>query len=244
VNWRARRAELILGLLLLSAAALVVLVGTLQRAALPVSGPLTERIVVVDAGHGGPDPGAIGAGGTLEKAVVLEVALLLRDYLRQGGVTVIMTREDDSDLSGMSSGPLRERKRADLAARVDLINASGADVLVSIHANSFPSSRWSGGQTFYRTDRAPESKLLASCIQGELVHITGETHRTANRTIHQHILEETWIPAVTVEIGFLSNPREEQLLQRPDYRAKVAWSVFVGLMRYFDKVEAGEVGPE
>lgn len=197
---------------------------------------LEGRVIALDAGHGGPDPGTVGGRGTLEKEVVLSIALMLRDHLTDAGARVVMTRTTDTDLSGMDSGPLSERKRKDMAARVRLINESGASALVSVHANSIGSSHWSGGQTFYLETSPPNSRRLAESIQRELIDITGETRRSVNTHIQHRLLSEAVMPAVTVEVGFLSNPREEGLLMRRDYQERVAWALFVGIARYFAEV--------
>lgn len=197
---------------------------------------LEGRVIALDAGHGGPDPGTVGGRGTLEKDIVLSVALMLRDHLTDAGARVIMTRSTDTDLSGMNSGPLGERKRKDMAARVRLVNESGADAMVSIHANSIGSPLWSGGQTFYLETSPANSRMLAESIQQELIDITGETRRSVNTHIQHRLLSDAVMPAVTVEVGFLSNPREEGLLMRQDYQERVAWALFVGIARYFGEV--------
>lgn len=200
--------------------------------ALPVAAPLHETLIVLDPGHGGPDPGAISSDGLLEKDVVLQIALRLRHLLESSGYRVIMTRETDTDLGGTSTS-LRDRKRTDLQERIQIINASGADAVISIHANKFASTGVHGAQVFYRPDRAPESKILGECIQQELVHITGETTRDINVSTGQFILQETWLPTVNVEVGFLSNPREARLLGDPRYQDKIAWAMMIGISRYF-----------
>ncbi len=193
-----------------------------------------QKMIVLDPGHGGPDPGALSREGALEKEVVLNISRKLAEYLRSVGFRIVLTRTEDTDLSGLpDDAPLRERKRADLKNRVEIINESGADAAISIHANAVASSRWSGAQVFYRADRAPENKLLANHIQRELVHITGETKRDINRSVNQYLLQHVQLPAVTVEVGFLSNPREARLLKDPAYQGKVAWAVTVGILRYF-----------
>src|SRR5690606_36883103 len=108
-------------------------------------GPLR---VVIDPGHGGVDPGAVGKSGVLEKDVVLDVALKLAHHFERFAIDVILVRDKDIDLGG-GAGTLRDQKRADLSRRVELANQAGADIYLSLHANSFPSARWSGAQTFY-----------------------------------------------------------------------------------------------
>ncbi len=209
---------------------------------LPVAAPLGTRLVLIDPGHGGPDPGAISSAGIREKDVVLNVGLALRAYLQDAGCTVIMTREADADLSDMPDASLAERKRADLHRRSEIIEASGADVVISLHANAITSSRWRGAQVFYRPDRAQGNEQLARCIQRELVHITGETDRDINISRGQYILEQTHLPAVNVEVGFLSNPRDAELLADRHYQRKVAWAITIGILRYFASDHEDEPG--
>jgi N-acetylmuramoyl-L-alanine amidase len=196
---------------------------------------VADRVIVIDPGHGGPDGGCSGASGLLEKEVVLDVANRLGELLRQFGAVVIMTRESDTDLSGLAPGvgTLRQRKNLDLAKRIELGNNSHADAFLSIHANAFPQQRYFGAQTFFNPRQVPDSQRLAVLLQEELVRLTGHTQRQASDRINQRILNGLNCPAVTVEIGFLTNPREEQLLSTPKYRQQVAWSIFVGLCRYF-----------
>lgn len=209
------------------------------------SGLLAGRAVALDPGHGGPDPGAVGPGGVLEKHVVLAVALRLKHLLEQAGVTVYMTRDGDVDVSGLGSGhSLRERWRAGLRRRVALVDGWDADVLVSIHANAVPSRRWSGGQVFYHPAGHPLSRLLATRIQEELVHITRRTRRGVSGHIEHYVLEHVRIPAVTVEVGFLSNPDEERLLNDPVYQDRLAWALFVGIARYFREAGLPQLTPD
>lgn len=196
---------------------------------------LAGKAVVLDPGHGGPDGGAVGRSGSVEKAITLDVALRLRDLLNQTGAKAVLTREADRDLADAAKAQsLRQRKRQDLAARVALGNESGADVFLSIHANSFPTlPSMHGAQTFYLASGSSENRRLATALQDELVRLTANTDREPNHRIDQYLLENLKIPAVTVEIGFLSNAREEQMLLTPEYRQQVAWSLFAGLVRYF-----------
>ncbi|MGI6119672.1 MAG: N-acetylmuramoyl-L-alanine amidase, partial [Desulfosporosinus sp.] len=130
---------------------------------------LGNRVVVIDAGHGGVDPGAVGISKVLEKDVTLAVSKRLQVLVQQSGAKTIMVREDDSDL-GTSQGLLK-RKREDLAQRLQIAMDSQAEVYISIHANSFPNAKLTGAQTFYHSD-SPEGKLLAQSIQQQLNKMT------------------------------------------------------------------------
>lgn len=127
-----------------------------------ISWSIANKIIVVDAGHGGIDPGAVGPSGVLEKDINLAVAKRLCQYLSQGGAMVIMTREDDHSFSN--------KKKADLDARIALAEKHKADIFVSIQGNAIQSTRWSGAQTFYHP-RSEEGKRLALSVQQELIRI-------------------------------------------------------------------------
>ncbi|MGQ9824031.1 MAG: N-acetylmuramoyl-L-alanine amidase CwlD [Desulfotomaculales bacterium] len=200
-----------------------------------LSWALAEKVIVVDPGHGGVDPGAVGKNSALEKDIVLAIGQRLALFLRQGGATVLLTRETDTDLSDPELFGLYAKKRQDLARRVALANKSKADLLISIHINSYPDPRQHGAQTFYQRN-VPESLRLAQAIQKELNSFLNDDRR-APLTGDYYILRETKIPAVIVETGFLSNPREAKKLLDPAYQSKIAFCLFTGLVRYFTPEE-------
>ncbi len=186
---------------------------------------LANKIIVVDAGHGGPDPGAV-RGKYVEKDITLQVSKKLGDYLSQAGALVIMLREDDRDLAEDSSN---SRKRSDLKRRVEIANEAGADLYISIHTNADPCSRWSGAQTFYHSG-SDRSKVTAVIIQEELTRILGNTERKAKPGSY-FILSRTEMPSVIVEMGFISNPREAQQLSEDQYQSRLAYAVFSGIAK-------------
>jgi len=192
---------------------------------------LGNRVVVIDAGHGGVDPGAVGKSKVLEKDVTLAVSKRLQVLVEQGGAKTIMVREDDRDL-GTAQGLLK-RKREDLAGRIQLAMDVQAEVYLSIHANSFPDPKLTGAQTFYHSG-SPEGKLLAQSIQKELNSMT-QGKRVAKGNQDIYVLKKARQAAVTVELGFLSNLEEEQLLTTPEYQEKLAIAIYQGLSVYFSK---------
>jgi len=230
VLWAPGRRNLALGGLLVLGI-LSLMVGGLsgRPRAVEALALFEERVVVIDPGHGGWDPGASGHGG-VEKHIVLEISHYLREYLEVSGAEVKMTRETDTDMSPSGEG---WRERSDLEARVALGNASGADVFLSIHCNAFPSPRWGGAQTFYVGNRHPLNERLALSIQKALVEHTGRTTREASQKIEHYVLKNVEIPACTVEVGFLSHPEEARLLQTEEYQRRVAWAIFMGLAAFF-----------
>lgn len=199
---------------------------------------LEGKVVVLDPGHGGIDPGAWSREHRiLEKDIVLDIALMTRDYLEAAGASVILTRETDTDLAtDLADGAfesLKERSRKDLHRRAEIVAAVRPDVFLSIHANSFPSSIWYGAQTFYYNGGHPASKRLAELLQEELARQTQNTTRKASDRIDQYVLRVSEVPSATVEVGFLSNPREAELLSRKAFRERIAWSIFTALARFF-----------
>ncbi|MEW6574471.1 MAG: N-acetylmuramoyl-L-alanine amidase [Bacillota bacterium] len=189
---------------------------------------LVDRVVVVDPGHGGPDPGVV-RDDVKEKDITLEVAFRLATFLEQAGSRVILTRKEDRDLA---EPPFKgSRKRRDLEKRVAIANENSADVFVSVHVNSFPSSRECGAQTFYHPG-SPGGRELALAIQNECKTLLGNTRRKPKEGDY-FTGRATKMPSVVVEIGFLTNPREFELLQEPDYQSKVAFAIYAGLVRYF-----------
>ena len=193
--------------------------------------PLSGRIIVLDPGHGGPDGGAVG-DDVLEKEIALKVAAKLRDYLQQQGALVLMTRETDSDLADKDTRGYSRRKAEDLRKRVALINESEADLFISIHLNAIPSPRWRGAQTFYYGSLI-ENERIAKFIQAELRRNLENTNRVAKMIDTVYLLKYVKKPGALVEVGFLSNPQERELLASDHYQTKLAASIYKGILRYF-----------
>lgn len=192
-----------------------------------ISTSTTNRTVIIDAGHGGEDPGAIGSGGTLEKDINLSIALKLQQFIEQSGGIVLMTRTDDAKMEGS--------KRNDMQLRKKLRDNEDGDIFISIHLNSFPSPRCSGAQTFYANDE--KSKELAEKIQKNMVELLDEGNtRIAKKLTDVYLLKNVNIPSVIVECGFLSNSKEEKMLSDETYQSKVAMSIYLGINEYFSNV--------
>lgn len=207
-----------------------------RRVGVPVSDLSRGRVVAVDAGHGGPDPGAIGVTGAREKDITLAIALKLEHLLKHAGIETIMTRTGDYDLVRGEDVPHRQRE--DLIRRAELVNNSGAQLFVSLHANSFPGANWSGAQTFYLDDDERGFRL-ATHIQGALVRELRELGRNRRRAAAAdlRILRDVDVPTVVIEVGFLSNPAEEALLQQADYQGRVAQAIANGVLSYLAEQE-------
>jgi N-acetylmuramoyl-L-alanine amidase len=186
----------------------------------PSQPPRGGHVVAIDPGHGGKDPGAIGATGLVEKDVVLDVGLRLRDALRRQGVRTVMTRESDVFV--------------DLADRVPIALRAGATVFVSVHANATTRGVIRGVETYYLK---PTSVLLATLIQEELGRSLGIPDRGI-RTANFKVLRDSPVPAVLVEVGYLTNLEDEALLRTPAFRQRVAEAIGRGVVRFISQVPA------
>ncbi len=232
IFWISRRFYKKLFLFFVILVLLFLSIAYFSKPAIPTTGvlPLAGRTIVLDPGHGGYDPG-FGYGGIWEKDVVLEISYHLRDMLRQSGAVVVMTREKDEDLLVLPTGP---KKQKDLDNRLRIIQESRGEVVISVHANSIASSRWSGAQTFYYEGQE-ESKILAGMIQEEIIRVMKNTKREIKTGGELYILKNSPVPACVVEVGFLSNPQERKLLTEPSYQKKIAWSIYLGVIRYLNQ---------
>ena len=196
--------------------------------------PSTQKVIVLDAGHGKPDEGAVGIYGTTEEAINLEITLRLQKLLEQSGSKVILTRSDENGIYTTDSEKIKDKKISDIKNRVEIGNTDGVDIFVSIHLNKYSDSVYSGWQTFYQKNNE-ESKRLATCIQEGLNKEISETtnKRTPLPLTDIYIMDHVKAPTVTVECGFLSNEKEVKLLQDDAYKNRLAWGIFIGIQEYF-----------
>jgi N-acetylmuramoyl-L-alanine amidase len=187
--------------------------------------PVYNRHIVIDAGHGGFDPGKVAEDGTEEKGINLSIASLLAGYMRQGGAYVTMTRTEDVALS--------DNKREDLKKRALFARNTEADMFISIHQNSFPQGNVHGAQVFYKKD-SESGKALAICIQKRLKEVAdvGNT-RLPKADGSYYILKNSEVPSVIVECGFLSNAEEHDKLLTEEYREHIAWAIYMGVLDYY-----------
>jgi len=188
-------------------------------------------VLVVDAGHGGMDGGAVAADGTLESQINLEIALRLRDLARFTGVSVQMTRVSQELDYPAEAETVSARKKWDTRRRVEQINEAGG-VLISIHQNFYPTAQPSGMQVLYAAGES--SRALAELMQQRLnMYLLPENRRVAvpadkNIYIMSHVRD----PAILVECGFLSNAREAKMLSAPEYQKKLAAVLLAGFLEY------------
>lgn len=194
------------------------------------------RTIILDAGHGGEDGGAVSSDGVVEKDINLSIALKLRDILEASGYNVIMTREKDIAIYDDDAESLREKKRSDLHNRLDIIEKNSGEntVFVSIHQNKFPDAKYHGTQVFY-SKHDPKSMDLAGAVRKSVTQFLQPDNtreiKEANKKIY--LLNNAQIPAIVVECGFLSNPEECEKLSDKNYQSEMAFSVYCGLIDYF-----------
>ena len=188
----------------------------------------TKYCVVVDAGHGGDDPGKIGTAGTLEKEINLAIAKRLEALLKQADVAVVMTRTDSNGLYDENASG---KKVQDMKRRVSMMEEAKADLAVSIHQNSYSEEYVKGGQVFYY-GTSEVSKDLAETIQKQLKQLDPENKREAKANTSYYLLKKTSRPIVIVECGFLSNAAEADKLSDPLYEERLAFRIFMGIVQH------------
>lgn len=189
--------------------------------------------IVIDPGHGGTDPGKVGVAGTKEKDINLQIAKKLQVYLKENGIDVILTREEDTDLAeeGASS-----TKVSDLRKRCEIIADADPVLAVSIHQNSYTDSNVSGAQVFYYGQSA-EGEALAEALQQSLIENLDPSNTRAAKTNESYfMLKKTTAPTVIVECGFLSNPEEEALLLDEEYQDRIAEAIYIGIENYLKEI--------
>jgi len=190
--------------------------------------------VLIDPGHGGVDPGTSGDLEIAEAPINLDISIKLMKFLEAGGFEVEMTRYDDMGLYTEQSSTIRAKKNEDLNNRVNAINNSNADLAVSIHLNSFPQKQYYGAHVFYKKNNEA-SEIAANTLQDNLKEILDkENKRVPQPKKDIRIIDNSTIPIILIECGFLSNIEEEKKLVSDEYQEKVAWAIYTGLLKYFN----------
>jgi len=200
--------------------------------------PVTNKVIILDAGHGGIDPGTLNDDKTIqEKDINLSITHKIRELLESSGAQVILTREDDSSLyveDGKKT--IRQKYNENLKNRKKIIEESNADMFISIHMNALTgkgASKYYGAQTFYPSGKE-DSVKLSKYIQKELKRVVDNTNnREVKPREDLYLLKDNDIPSVLIECGFLSNEKESKLLVDEKYQEKIAWSIYAGIQNYF-----------
>ncbi|MDO4609023.1 MAG: N-acetylmuramoyl-L-alanine amidase [Clostridia bacterium] len=193
----------------------------------------TNNTIIIDAGHGGFDGGAVAGDGTVEKDINLSIANKTAAMLRFYGFNVIMTRTTDTGTESDQTNTIPRRKKSDLQNRLQLMKDNPDAIYVSIHLNKFTTSSASGAQVFY-TKNYIEAATLANCIQNT---ITALIQPQNTRVVKQgsdstYLLKNATVPAVIVECGFLSNRQELEKLKTDDYQSQMAFAVTTGIIEF------------
>lgn len=194
-----------------------------------------NEIILLDAGHGGEDGGAVGINGVNEKDINFAITLILKEKLEKEGFQVILTRDEDNLIGDNTLGSIAERKRSDTQKRLKLIEEYPECTFISVHQNHFSESKYFGAQVFYSSAN-PNSAKLAESIRNEIVGQTQPENKRENKAAEKniYILYNTTVPAVLVECGFISNQNEADLLIQSDYQNKMAEAICDGIITYFD----------
>lgn len=227
-----KKLELLMSIILIFCACILAEKGWERVLSSQVQTGEKNRTVVIDAGHGGNDPGKIGVDNSLEKDLNLIIAKKVQKLLEQQDVKVIMTRESDAGLYEEQSS---NKKVQDMKNRCTLINETQPDCVVSIHQNSYHEEYVVGAQVFYY-GTSQEGQRLAETLQEKLVsYVDPENHRQAKANESYYLLKKTEVPIVIVECGFLSNWEEARKLQEDSYQNQIAWAVSMGILSYLEK---------
>lgn len=219
------------------AAALLVLAGiiygsyTMSRQVAASQAVSQKAEVVIDAGHGGSDPGKIGVNDRLEKDINLEIALKVRKCLEKERISVLLTRETDEEVEKGSSGNM---KIVDMKARVGMINEIKPQLTVSIHQNSYSGGDIKGAQVFFYS-HSEKGEKMAVTMQEALLAVNPSNHRKAKANDTYYLLKRTEVPTIIVECGFLSNWEEAQKLAGEEYQQKMAEAICEGIKKCLEK---------
>lgn len=190
-----------------------------------------KPVVVIDAGHGGNDPGKVGINNALEKDINLSIAILLKKMLEAEDIEVIMTRETDK---GLYDENAKNKKVQDMKRRCEIIGKANSVVTISIHQNSYHEEYVNGAQVFY-FQHSDNAKKLAEIIQTQLqTHVQPNNKRSAKNNASYYLLKKTDATAVIVECGFLSNYEEASKLIDENYQQKLAWAIHLGILQYIN----------
>lgn len=222
------RKRIELAVLLVLIAGLVILNQNLTQQVASEKISVRKNTVIIDAGHGGSDPGKVGAGDILEKEINLAIAKKVETQLKKEKIKVIMTREEDQMLTGdADSGS----KAQDMKERVELINRELPQIAVSIHQNSYQDASVHGAQVFYYSS-SQEGERAAGIMQNSLLAFDADNTRQPKANDTYYLLRRTQVPTIIVECGFLSNPEEAKNLCLDEYQEKVAQAICQGILEF------------
>ena len=205
--------------------------------ALPTSADTAKKqVIVIDPGHGGLDSGAVGVTGVLEKDVNLSIVLALRDMFEMSGFEVVLTRNEDISIYDTGVEGIRNQKMSDMDNRLEIVQSYPDSIFLCVHQNNFTDPQYFGGQMFYN-DNNPNNRTLAQIMQNRFAVLQTGNDREIKLTGDElYLLKSNKNPSLMIECGFLSNPEEEQKLATREYQQQVAFTIYSGVLEYFDTV--------
>lgn len=190
-----------------------------------------EKVIVIDAGHGGADPGMIGIGGLEEKGINLAVSMKLKEALENQGFTVVMTRQEDK---GLYEEGTRNKKVQDMQNRIEIMEKAKPILAVSIHQNSYTEESVKGPQVFYYETSAEGQKLAVNIQSALNTELSTERPRKEKGNTSYFLLKKSPCVLNIVECGFLTNKKEAELLQTEEYQQKIVGAVLKGIVQYME----------
>ena len=197
----------------------------------------TGRVIIIDPGHGGEDPGAVGVNGAYEKDLNLQVAICIGEMLIEKGYTVMYTRTEDRMLYTPEENIKGMRKISDLKNRCAISKYYDDCIFVSIHMNTYGSSKYSGLQVYYQ-DQSKDSETLAASIQGSVKEILQPDNKRAIKNGKSlYLLENSSGTPVLIECGFLSNSDECKKLSEKEYQKQLSFSIVCGIINYIEEID-------
>lgn len=193
-----------------------------------------QPIVIIDAGHGGFDGGAVANDGTVEKDINLSIALYLQEYLSFFNIKTIMIRDTDCSVNDEGLNTIRQKKTSDLHNRMKIMEETDNSIFISIHQNKYPDGKYSGTQVFYSPKTKDESQVLAQTIQDYVVNTLQHDNKRQIKECGTSVflMYNAVKPAVLVECGFLSNYEETNKLKTSEYQKKIAFCIAMGIQNY------------
>lgn len=195
-------------------------------------------VIIIDAGHGGVDGGAVSSDGTQEQYINLDIARKINEYLTKLGYKTIMTRSDDNSIHDPDADTIRQKKVSDIHNRLKIIETNPDSIFVSVHLNYYSESKYSGAQVFYSPNNT-ESEKLAQNIQNSVVSLLqpDNTRQIKKSDSSIYLLYHSSVPSVLVECGFLSNAEETEKLKNDDYRSQMSTAICKGIINYLNGME-------
>lgn len=217
--------------------ALLTFCARMTDSAVPTAADAADRpIIVLDAGHGGLDSGAVGKSGLLEKDVNLSVVKHLQQLLELSGFKTVLTRSEDISIYDPGVEGIRNQKLSDMDNRLEIVQSYPDSVFLCIHQNNFTDPAYFGGQMFYNNNN-PDNRTLAQIMQNRFAQLQPGNDREIKLSGDElFLLKTNKNPSLMIECGFLSNPDEEAKLATEEYRQQLAFTIYGGLLEYFDAV--------